>query len=141
FNNDGVPELTGADMATPLLFDLFNTLDYNSPNQWYRPTEDLDFRLVCSESGQPSGEFCEHAVLDQYLPGVSSMQACTHLREVAVAPAEAISYCTRCRPPTGFRRELYPDYPADLLAWFDRVGVRYKKIPPHNPACPRVFAD
>lgn len=141
FNNDGVPELTGADMATPLLFDLFNTLDYNSPNQWYRPTADVDFRLVCSESGLPAGEFCEHSVLDQFLPGVSSARTCTHLKEVAVSPDESISYCTTCRPATGYRRELYPDYPPDLLAWFDKVGVRYKKIPPHNPACTRVFTD
>src|SRR5690606_23962145 len=33
----------------------------------------------------------------------------------------------------------YPDYAPDLIAWMDRVGISYNKIPPHNPACTRVF--
>ncbi len=139
FNNEGVPDLSGAEVATPILFDLFNTIDYASDNQWYGIPTNLMYRFVCPATGMPKGEKCEHAVVDWYVPGTSSNQTCDHLIEVSVSADERISYCTRCRPQTGYKRILYPDYPPDLLAWMDRVGARYEKIPAHNPACTRVL--
>lgn len=141
FNNEGVPDLSGAEIATPILFDLFNTIDYTSTNQWYDIPANLQYRFVCPVTGNARAENCEHAVVDWFIPGVSSNQTCKHLVEVSVSPDESISYCTRCRPLVGFKRKLYPDYPADLLAWMDRVGVRYDKIPAHNPECTRVLAS
>lgn len=139
FNNEGVPDLSGADIATPILFDLFNTIDYASSNQWYDIPANLQYRFVCPVSGQPRGETCEHAVVDWFVPGISTNQTCRHLVEVSVSPDERISYCTRCRPSIGYKRKLYPDYPADMLAWMERVGARYDKIPNHNPECTRVL--
>ncbi|MBC8111082.1 MAG: penicillin-binding protein 1C, partial [Verrucomicrobia bacterium] len=34
FSGQGVPELTGSEIATPLLFNIFNTIDYNADNNW-----------------------------------------------------------------------------------------------------------
>ena len=58
FSGEGVPELTGADRATPLLFELFHALDYNSAGTWFKPGRGTDFRLVCKESGQVPSEHC-----------------------------------------------------------------------------------
>jgi len=140
FNNDGVPDLSGADIATPILFDLFNTIDYASSNQWYSMPDNMMYRFVCPVTGQPSGVSCEHSVVDWYIPGVSSNVPCNHLVEVSVSPDESVSYCTRCRPQAGYKKMMYPDYPPDLLAWMERVGARYDKIPAHNPECTRVLA-
>jgi len=139
FNNDGVPELSGAEIATPILFDLFNTIDYASSNQWYSIPSNLMYRFVCPVTGQPRGERCEHAVVDWYIPGVSTTTTCNHLVEVSVSPDEGNSYCTRCRPSAGYKKVLYPNYPPDLLAWMERVGAQYNKIPTHNPQCTRVM--
>jgi penicillin-binding protein 1C len=139
FNNEGVPDLSGAEIATPILFDLFNTIDYASSNQWYSIPDHLMYRFVCPITGQPRGESCEHSVVDWYVPGVSTSVACNHLVEVSVTPDERMSFCTRCRPSAGYRKKLYPDYPPDLLAWMERVGAQYDKIPPHNPECTRVL--
>jgi penicillin-binding protein 1C len=139
FNNDGVPDLSGAEIATPILFDLFNTIDYASSNQWYSVPSNLMYRFVCPTTGQPRGERCEHSVVDWYIPSVSTNVACNHLVEVSVSPDERMSYCTRCRPQVGYKKMLYPDYPPDLLAWMERVGARYDKIPAHNPECTRVL--
>ncbi|MBO9684065.1 MAG: penicillin-binding protein 1C, partial [Flavisolibacter sp.] len=35
FSGVGVPELSGASTATPLLFRIFNTIDYDSNSDWY----------------------------------------------------------------------------------------------------------
>jgi penicillin-binding protein 1C len=139
FNNEGVPDLSGAEIATPILFDLFNTIDYASSNQWYSIPPNVMYRFVCPVTGHPRGERCEHSVVDWYIPGVSTNTTCNHLIEVSVSPEERISYCTRCRPSVGYKKGLYPDFPPDLLAWMERVGARYDKIPVHNPACTRIL--
>jgi penicillin-binding protein 1C len=139
FNNEGVPDLSGAEVATPILFDLFNTIDYASTNQWNQVPANLRYRFVCPITGLPKGDACENTVVDWFIPGTSSNESCNHLVEVSVSPDESVSYCTRCRPLTGYKKNHYPDYPPDLLAWMDRVGVRYDKIPPHNPECTRVL--
>jgi penicillin-binding protein 1C len=140
-NNEGAADISGAEIATPILFDLFNTIDYNSPNQWYSLPKNLTYRFVCPITGKPSSDKCEQSLVDWYIPGVSQSQKCNHLVEVSVSADESISYCTSCRPSIGFKKKDYTDYPADLLAWMQRSGIQYDRIPPHNPYCTRVFKD
>jgi penicillin-binding protein 1C len=141
FNGEGVPELTGADMATPLLFDIFNSIDYNSPGEWFLPPHELDFRLVCSESGLPPNEFCTDLITDYFIPGVSDYKKCNHLIEVNVSPDENISYCTHCLPDAGFKKVLYPNYNGALISYYNSEHIDFRHIPSHNHNCTRVFTD
>ena len=141
FNGQGVPELTGAEMATPLLFNIFNSIDYNSENDWFIAPKSVDFRNVCNESGMIPNEFCENPGIDYYLPGVSSTQQCEHLKEVYVSPDEKISYCVSCLPDAGYKKKLYPNYEPDLVSFYETEGIKYTHIPPHNPKCDRIFTD
>lgn len=138
FSGEGVPELTGADRATPLLFELFHALDYNSAGTWFKPGKGTDFRLVCKESGQVPSEHCAETVIDQFLPGISSVVRCEHEVEIATDPRGSISYCTSCKPETGYRMQWFPNPAADLARFYDSEQIPYIKIPPHNPACTRV---
>ena len=138
FSGQGSPALTGSDVATPLLFDLFNTLAYNSPNDWFSPPAALDFRLVCAESGRVPGENCPNQVIDYFLPSVSSGQRCQHQREVLVSADGSFTYCRACAPAAGFRRELYPNLLPEVAAYREAQGLPYRRLPPHNPQCQRV---
>ncbi|MBD1206929.1 MAG: penicillin-binding protein 1C [Ignavibacteria bacterium] len=138
FSGVGAPELVGADIATPLLFDIFNAIDYNSPNDWFQPPPELDFRLVCSESGLPPSDFCQNQVSEYYLPRISSNAKCQHLKEVAVSADEQISYCTDCLPPTGYKKKLYPNLPPEMLALYTAQNQAFERIPEHNPSCSRA---
>ncbi|MBT9393369.1 penicillin-binding protein 1C [Hymenobacter sp. NST-14] len=138
FSGQGSPALTGSDVATPLLFDLFNTLAYNSPNDWFAPPAALDFRLVCAESGRVPGENCPNQVIDYFLPGVSSGQRCQHQREVLVSADGSFTYCRACAPAAGFRRALYPNLLPEVAAYREAQGLPYRRLPPHNPQCQRV---
>ena len=135
FNGQGSPALTGADVATPLLFDLFNALAYNSPNGWAVPPASLDFRLVCGESGLVPGEYCPNQILDYYLPGVSSTRHCEHQKEVLVSGDGSLSYCRACVPASGYRRQLYPNPLPEVLAFRAAQGLPIQRLPLHNPAC------
>ncbi|TGE07828.1 penicillin-binding protein 1C [Hymenobacter fodinae] len=138
FSGQGSPALTGADVATPLLFDLFNTLAYNSPNDWFVPPAALDFRLVCAESGLVPGENCPNQVIDYFLPNVSNGQRCQHTREVLVSADGSFTYCRACAPAAGYRRELYPNLLPEVAAYKEAQGIPYRRLPPHNPQCQLV---
>ncbi|TGE17532.1 penicillin-binding protein 1C [Hymenobacter elongatus] len=138
FSGQGSPALTGSDVATPLLFDLFNALAYNSPNNWFHPPATLDFRLVCAETGLPPGENCPHQLIDYFLPGVSASRRCQHQKEVLVSADEQYLFCRACAPAAGFRRALYPNLLPEVAAFKHAQGIPYRRLPPHNPACQLV---
>jgi len=135
FSGQGSPALTGADVASPLLFDLFNALAYNSTNEWFAPPASLDFRLVCAETGLVPGEHCANQLIDYYLPGASTSRRCQHQQEVLVAADGTFSYCRACVPAAGYRREMYPNVLPEVLAYREAQSQPTRRLPPHNPAC------
>ncbi|WP_305019331.1 penicillin-binding protein 1C [Hymenobacter cheonanensis] len=135
FNGQGSPALTGAEVASPLLFDLFNALAYNGRAEWFAPPASLDFRLVCAETGLVPGEHCPNQLLDYYLPGASGGQRCQHVQEVLLSADGQVSYCRACAPASGYRRALFPNLRPEVLAFRESQGLPARRLPPHNPAC------
>lgn len=141
FSGEGVPELSGANIATPLLFDIFNTIEYNSSAKWFKSPEGIALRKVCAESGNVPSEFCTNQITDYYIPSVSKMTLCTHLRNVYVRSDGQISYCSHCLPDSGAVKNLYPNHAPELVSWYETKHILYEKVPPHNPQCERVFQE
>jgi len=137
FSGQGVAELNGSDFAAPLLFEIFNAI--GGSQKWFAQPGGVDFRLVCAESGLPPDTFCKDQVVDYFIPGISTNQKCRHMKEVFTDPKATISYCTTCLPANGYVSSLYPDFSADLLAYFNAQHIPYRKIPPHNPLCSRIY--
>jgi len=141
FSGLGVPELSGANVATPLLFKIFNTIDYNSTNEWYSMPKECGLRLVCSETGKVPDDFCTNTVMDYFIPLVSNSQKCTNMKEVAVSADEKISYCKNCIPDNGYKKKWYKVVPPDMQSYYDDNHIAYEKIPPHNPQCDRISGE
>ncbi len=139
FTGVGVPELSGAEVATPLLFDLFNAIDYNSNNDWFKMPADMSLRYVCSQSGLPPNDFCTDEVMDYLIPGISANQKCEHMKSVSISSDEKISYCLACVPDVGYKKILYPNLSPELIDFYETENIPYQKIPLHNPQCKRVF--
>ena len=151
FSGVGVPALSGANTATPLLFQLFNTLDYNAPNAWFRPPAGLTKRPVCPASGDVPGEFCTGRAVDYQIMGVSATRRCQHRKVVFTNAAATLSYCPHCLPtatdvfktgkpgPEPVRR-TYPNLTPELIAYYETQHIPYEKIPPHDPACEQIPA-
>ncbi len=72
FSALGIPELSGANVATPLLFKIFNTIDYDSDQEWFTQPKDCDSRVVCSETGMVPAEHCHNTITDYFIPLISS---------------------------------------------------------------------
>jgi penicillin-binding protein 1C len=139
FSGVGVPDLSGAETATPLLFKIFNTIDYDSDEDWFSPPEDCEERLVCSETGLPPGENCTGKILDKFIPLISSTRPCNNRQEVLLSVDEKISYCKTCMPESGYKKKLMRITEPEMQAYFSENGMSYEKIPPHNENCEVIF--
>jgi len=141
FSGLGVPELSGANVATPLLFKIFNTIDYNSSNEWFSMPKECGIRMVCSETGKVPNDFCTNTVMDYFIPLVSNSEKCMNMREVDISADEKISYCKNCLPDAGYKKKMYKVIPPDMQTYFDENRIAYEKIPPHNPECDRISTE
>ncbi|MDR3711831.1 MAG: penicillin-binding protein 1C [Puia sp.] len=141
FSAVGVPELSGANVATPLLFKIFNTIDYDDDQPWFRQPKDCDIRTVCSETGMPPSDQCTDLVTDYFIPMVSPSSKCNNRTEVLVSPDEKISYCRSCMPENGYKKKWYKIIPPEMQAYYEDHRIAYQKIPPHNPDCGKIFRE
>jgi penicillin-binding protein 1C len=141
FSGVGVPELSGANVATPLLFTIFNTIDYDDDGSWFSQPADCDIRMVCTETGLPPADFCDHLVTDYFIPLVSPSRKCDNMQEVLVSPDEKMSYCRMCLPQSGYKKKLYKVIPPEMREFYDANKIAYVLIPPHNPRCEKVFLE
>ena len=141
FSAAGVTDLSGATVATPLLFKIFNTIDYDSDVGWFTPPGDCEQRQVCSETGLIPSERCKNIVMDYFIPLVSSTKNCNNWKEVLVSADEKISYCRNCVPENGYKKKWFRIIDPEMQAWFEENKIAYEKIPSHNTACETVFKE
>lgn len=139
FSGTGNPLIGGAAIATPLLFRIFNTIDYDSDESWFTMPDDCSQRLVCSESGLPPSEHCNHVVTDYFIPSISDSHTCSDWQEIAVSPDEKISYCKSCQPSNGYRLKWYRMAEPSVLQWYADNRLVFDRPPPHNPDCEELF--
>jgi len=139
FSGIGVADLSGANIATPLLFKIFNTVDYDNDKDWFAQPNDCDIRQVCSETGLAPSPDCNSLVTDYFIPLISPTKACNNRQEIMISPDEKIAYCKYCAPETGYKKNWYKIVDPDMQAWFDENGISYQKIPAHNPDCEMIF--
>lgn len=141
FSGLGIPEISGANVATPLLFKIFNTIDYDSNQEWFEQPNDCDTRMVCSETGLGPKDHCTHTVMDYFIPLVSATQSCNNIQEVMISAQEKISYCKTCMPDAGYKKKMYKIIAPDMQAYFDERRIAYEKVPAHNPDCEKIFKE
>ncbi|HKO80182.1 MAG TPA: penicillin-binding transpeptidase domain-containing protein, partial [Chitinophagaceae bacterium] len=139
FSGAGVADLSGANIATPLLFKIFNTLDYDNDKEWFTQPTDCTIRQVCGETGLTPSHECSSLVTDYFIPLTSSTKVCNNRQEILVSPDEKIAYCKYCSPETGYKKKWYKIVEPDMQAWFEENGISYQKIPAHNPDCEMIF--
>lgn len=141
FSAVGVPDLSGATIATPLLFKIFNSIDYDSDQEWFSQPADCDIRQVCSETGLEPNEHCTSMSTDYFIPLVSAVKKCDNMQEIMISADEKISYCKICAPQNGFKKRWYKMLSPDMQHYYTEHHVSYVSIPPHNPDCEKLFKE
>jgi penicillin-binding protein 1C len=128
-------------MAVPLLFDLFNAVDYDSQNEWFEFSKNLRTRKVCAETGLLPSKVCTNLIDDYYIENHSPMTRCTLDRELFVNEDETLEYCPECLPNEGYKKVAYPFYDPELTLWQKRNNINVKRPPKHNPDCSAKFSS
>jgi penicillin-binding protein 1C len=141
FSGVGVADLSGANVATPLLFKIFNTVDYDSDEEWFSMPEECKLRKVCSETGLLPTDHCSNIAMDYFIPMISTTKQCDNWQEIMISADEKISYCKNCVPETGYKKKWYKIVDADMQAWMEENKMAYEKIPAHNPNCEKIFKE
>ncbi|MBC8153097.1 MAG: penicillin-binding protein 1C, partial [Bacteroidetes bacterium] len=67
-------------------------------------------------------------------------QRCQHQKIVFTDSAKTVSYCAHCLPAGQFVSSAYPNLAPEVIAHYNARRLPYESLPPHNPACERVFA-
>jgi len=141
FSGVGVADLSGGNVATPLLFKIFNTVDYDSDAGWFDLPDDCEQRKVCSETGLLPTDHCSNIVMDYFIPMISSTKQCDNWEETMVSADEKISYCKNCVPDAGYKKKWYRIIDPEMQAWMEENKMVYEKMPPHNPNCEKIFKE
>ncbi len=139
FSGKGSPYLSGSEMAVPLLFDLFNSIDTGPDKSWFKKPGTVLTREVCAETGLLPVKNCSTTIKDYYISNCSLNKYCDLYKEVYVNLSETVEYCPGCLPGSGYKKELYPFYNPQLKLWYIQNNQAFKKIPPHNPDCQIKF--
>ncbi|MFB3057337.1 MAG: penicillin-binding transpeptidase domain-containing protein [Ignavibacteriaceae bacterium] len=139
FDGRGSPHLSGAEAAVPLLFDLFNAIDYGSDKKWFKKPPEIFNREVCTESGLLPTQYCTKTVTDFAIKNSSHNRICIIHQPVYVNLEESIQYCTGCLPSDGYERKVYPVYDPELTVWLSENNYFFSKPPLHNPDCQAKF--
>ncbi|HEX6181488.1 MAG TPA: penicillin-binding protein 1C, partial [Chitinophagaceae bacterium] len=117
FSGVGVADLSGATVATPLLFKIFNTIDYDSDREWFSQPADCELRMVCSETGHLPADHCTNIVSDYFIPLISSTAPCGNVQEIMVSENEKVSFCKSCAPDAGYKKKIYKMISSDMQAF------------------------
>lgn len=133
--NKELNNLTGANAAAPLLFQLFNALEIKSSSEILNPSKTISIRFVCSLSGLEPTENCEHLIEDLFSIKLTKIKKCEWHKKIYVDKLKNISYCPHCINEKNAVEKNFVIYPRPLTQFWKKNGIKFQSAPPHNPEC------
>jgi penicillin-binding protein 1C len=135
-NSSSSPFLVGADIAAPIMIEVFDFLTKNS-DEWFKRPKGVEIRKVCALSGEKASPDCPRVKDDYYIPGISSERVCTVHKKIWVRIKDNVEVCPYCM---GADRSLYKEklvevWPPEVASFLRSTGRFIEPVPPHNPEC------
>jgi len=132
-DGEGVPGLSGATAAGPVMFDLFNALPSSGKaDSWFAEPDDEQYCIaeVCRQSGHLSGQYCE-ARDTLFLPEAAlRSEVCPY--HMAVTVSQDGKFRTTPAEPGARTVSMFILPPA--MEWYYRQHhPEYKALPPYRP--------
>jgi penicillin-binding protein 1C len=141
-NMDGqsAPGLVGAEVAAPLLFNLFTMLEANTAQRWFVRPAGMETRRVCSVSGKEATPLCPSSREEMFIPGHSPVGPCTLHEIVLVDHKTGYRLCSHCKQGRDYEEQVVAHWPAEIAVWLEKNGYPVDAIPEHLPSCTRLAA-
>lgn len=140
FSGEGSAALVGAEVAAPLLFDLFTEFCRNTRWNWFERPDNVKVRKVCSVSGQLPTAYCGTLVEEYYLVDHSPTAECEFHKSVLIDTK------TGYRLPPGFgtknpvQEVNYIKWPQRIATWRIQNGYEVYQLPEIDPTAERQVA-
>jgi len=136
FNGDSNPNIGGARVAGPILFDIFNILPKDKKKAWFTPpVSDMDIIPICTETGYPASEICPHKKYTECPKNFEPKRVCPYHKKIAVDVETGYTVCSRCWRDGKYEYKTFLVYTPDIIQCFRKNGLIIEKIPQHNPEC------
>ena len=135
-NFDGGPSaaITGTDIATPLMLQVFNLLP-KSEKKPQKPAK-LEVRTLCKLTGLPADTFCHQTQNGYWLPN-TGLPKCKHLMQVTTDAIQNAVYCPACKLPNHTYKTIWIANPDPAYLRFLRAQQKpIPTVPPHAEHCP-----
>lgn len=136
FDGSGNNAFVGVDAATPLFFNIVDSINAYYPNL-REPNRPLPPNLkridICLTSGNLLTQWCKAKGKTWFIPGVSPINPDTIFRPVMIDNQTGKAVC----PPYDFTTShlaVFEYWPSDLAAVFAKAGIP-KKSPPSTKHC------
>ncbi len=139
FAGTGSPDLIGAEIAGPLLFDVATALSTHG-GRWFEVPPSVSERIVCAVSGSPAGPYCADTGRELYDVGHAPHEECTLHRRIAIDDETGYRLCPHCWVDRPWKWVTVIQWPSEVTAWLMKNGFPVADIPQHNPHC-RATAD
>ncbi|WP_340152161.1 penicillin-binding protein 1C [uncultured Marivirga sp.] len=142
FDGESNKNLSGANSAGPILFDLLEALPSDSQNEWFEFNE-MDFQKlkICAISGFRSSQNCKETELVNAPYNMKSMKSCDYHQTKYLNRQLDLQTCSACWDQLGAVPTKVLEYPADIAYYLRKKGTFVEAIPPHNPECTRYKAE
>jgi len=135
FDAAGNKNLSGAQSAGPLLFDVINSLPTLSDQGWFEVPE-MDFEEVdlCGTTGYLAGEACQNKISSFRPRNSKVLKICPYHVLVQVDVLEEYEVCSYCWEE-GHHAKSILYYPPGVLQHIRNKGNIVEKLPQHKLSC------
>jgi penicillin-binding protein 1C len=132
-DGEGRPGLTGISAAAPVLFDLFNLLEYGG---WFKtPNDDMTMIRVCSISGFRAGPDCPETMeISACVNGLRS-ESCTYHQIIHLNSLKTLQVNTDCASLSDIINEPWFVLPPAMEYFYRQKHPGYKTLPSFAPGC------
>jgi len=140
FDGRSARELVGAQVAGPILFDIFDAILGKDDWKWFAAPYSVASRRVCARSGMVPNEDCCHTVKELYLPDVSPSVKCEIHRAFYIDRETGYRLCKSDLQERSYRRKVFEVWPPEVATWMERNGYPLDKIPQLMPVSQSIMA-
>jgi penicillin-binding protein 1C len=140
FDGQGIHELTGASVAGPILFDIFNAITGIEESKWFEVPASVSSRKVCALSGMVPNEDCPQTIDELYLVGNSPVGKCNIHKAFYI---DNISGCRLLKSDLSqrvYKIKVFEIWSSEVATWMKLNGYPLDKIPPLLHASKKVMA-
>ena len=134
FSGEGSVDIVGAEIAAPLMFDIFNEIMAGREHVWFDVPRGLAVRGVSVISGRPPNEYGGETIKEYYIPGVSPSRKCDVLKKIYVDVQTGCRLTKDCLYGREYKEVVVQDWPPRLATWLVQRGA-VEPLPPFDMSC------